>query len=196
MVKRLLIIILPCLVGAIVLLAQAWPQLPTDIAWPNPSILGLQDPPAHTPFPSVPPSPPSSESAQQAVVKRVIDGDTIELEDGRKLRYIGIDTPETKHPTKGVECFGQEAALKNKELVEGKMVRLEKDVSETDRYGRLLRYVWLDDRMVNELLVAEGYAYSSSYPPDIARQEQLKAAQLTARTVSQGLWAVCPLSDL
>ena len=90
------------------------------------------------------PSPPtSSDSANFAVVKRVIDGDTIELDNGKTLRYIGIDTPETKHPTKGVQCFGEEAYKKNKELVEGKRVQLEKDVSETDRYGRLLRYVFV-----------------------------------------------------
>src|SRR5687767_6587423 len=68
-------------------------------------------------------------------VVRVIDGDTIELENGQKVRYIGIDTPETKKPRTPVQCFGQEAYQKNKELIEGREVLLEKDVSETDRYG-------------------------------------------------------------
>ena len=80
----------------------------------------------------------------EATVVRVIDGDTIEVEiDGTsyRVRYIGIDTPETVHPQKPVECFGKEASEKNRELVEGKRVRLEKDVSDTDKYGRLLRYV-------------------------------------------------------
>src|SRR3990167_2746686 len=75
------------------------------------------------------------------IVTRVIDGDTIQVETSETVRYIGINTPETVHPDKPVECFGQQAANKNKELVLGKSVTLEKDVSETDRYGRLLRVV-------------------------------------------------------
>jgi len=82
-------------------------------------------------------------------VKRVIDGDTIVLSDDRKVRYIGIDTPEIHHPQKAVQCFGTEAARFNKELVEGKEVTLQKDISDTDRYGRLLRYVWVNDIFVN-----------------------------------------------
>ncbi|MBI3335237.1 MAG: thermonuclease family protein [Candidatus Portnoybacteria bacterium] len=80
-------------------------------------------------------------------VARVIDGDTIELENGQRVRYIGIDTPETSDPRKPIQCFGIEAAKKNQELVEGKMVRLEKDVSERDRYARLLRYVYAGDTL-------------------------------------------------
>ncbi|HEX7017699.1 MAG TPA: thermonuclease family protein [Patescibacteria group bacterium] len=125
-------------------------------------------------------------------VTEVIDGDTIRLEDGRTVRYIGIDTPETKHPTVGQECFGQEASAKNAELVKGKAVELEKDVSQTDRYGRLLRYVWVNGQLVNEVLVAEGYAVASSYPPDVARQEQLRMAEQVARQENKGLWATCP----
>jgi micrococcal nuclease len=77
-------------------------------------------------------------------VTRVVDGDTIKVEiDGVQydVRYIGIDTPETVHPSQPVGCFGPEASARNKELVDGKRVGLEKDVSEMDRYGRLLRYV-------------------------------------------------------
>ena len=76
----------------------------------------------------------------------VVDGDTIDVTvDGveRRVRYIGIDTPETVHPTRGVELYGKDASACNAQLVEGKTVQLEKDVSETDRYGRLMRYVWL-----------------------------------------------------
>lgn len=124
-------------------------------------------------------------------VTRVVDGDTIELEDGRKLRYIGIDTPETKHPQKGVECYGQEAYQKNKELVEGKIVSLEKDVNETDRYGRLLRYVWLEEKMVNLTLVEQGYAHAVSYPPDIKYQEKFRQSETQARAYQKGLWASC-----
>ena len=125
-------------------------------------------------------------------VAEVVDGDTIRLSDGRVIRYIGIDTPETKHPQQGIECFGQAASQRNKELVVGKQVQLEKDTSETDRYGRLLRYVWLEGHLVNEQLIAEGYAVAISYPPDIKYQEQLRKAEEESRQKNLGLWAVCP----
>ncbi len=134
------------------------------------------------------PTPLASDSA---VVKRVIDGDTVELESGQTLRYIGMDTPETHHPLKGQECFGQEASQRNRELVEGKLVRLEKDISETDRYGRLLRYVWVDDRLINQQLVEEGFALAASFPPDIAKQDIFRQAELTAKNQTHGLWASC-----
>ncbi len=100
------------------------------------------------------------DTTQTAVVTRVIDGDTIEIEGGQRVRYIGIDTPE-----KG-EYFFEEATAKNSELVLGKEVRLEKDVSETDQYGRLLRYVYAGDLFVNTELVRLGYAREAYYPPD------------------------------
>ncbi len=125
----------------------------------------------------------------ELLVVRVIDGDTIELDSGQKVRYIGIDTPETKHPTKSLECYGEEASKKNRELVEGKVVQLEKDVSETDRYGRLLRYVYVDGEMVNELLVREGYARASSYPPDIKYQDFFRSAESQAQQAGRGLWS-------
>ena len=124
-------------------------------------------------------------------VVRVVDGDTIEIEGGQTIRYIGIDTPETVHPQKTVECFGREASNKNKELVEGKFVQLEKDFSETDKYGRLLRYVYADGLFVNELLVKEGFAHASSYPPDIKYQNLINSAQEEARSQNRGLWAGC-----
>ena len=133
---------------------------------------------------------------EQAVVARVVDGDTIVLEDGRKVRYIGIDTPETKHPSKPVGCYGQEAAAFNKQLVDGQTVRLEKDISETDRYGRLLRYVYVGETMINETLVREGYARASTYPPDVKYQTLFQAAQTQARGAKRGLWgAGCENSD-
>ncbi len=122
-------------------------------------------------------------------VSRVIDGDTIELEGGQKVRYIGINSPETVHPEKSVECFGKEASNKNKELVEGKEIKLEKDVSETDKYDRLLRYVYVGDLFINDYLVRNGYAYSSSYPPDIKFQEQFRKAEEEAKNNKRGLWA-------
>lgn len=130
---------------------------------------------------------------EAAVIERVVDGDTVVLEDGRRLRYIGIDAPETVHPNQEAGCYGAEASARNSELVEGREIFLEKDVGEVDRYGRLLRYVWLDEVMINELLVADGYAFSSSFPPDIGRQEELRQAQNQASQALRGLWSSCQL---
>jgi micrococcal nuclease len=125
-------------------------------------------------------------------VTRVIDGDTIQIEGGKTVRYIGIDTPETKDPRKPVQCFGNEAYQRNKQLVEGKKVRLETDVSETDKYGRLLRYVYLEDfTFVNNTLVLEGFAHASSYPPDVRYQELFRKSEQEARSNNKGLWSGC-----
>lgn len=132
-----------------------------------------------------------SESIQ---VARVIDGDTIELKNGNKVRYIGIDTPETSDPRTGIQCFGREAYERNRQLVENAYITLEKDVSETDRYGRLLRYVYKDGVMVNELLVKEGFARSSSYPPDVAHQDLFRTAEAAARVEGVGLWGTCTIT--
>ncbi len=138
---------------------------------------------------------PSEEERDEFLVIKVIDGDTIKLSNGQVVRYIGIDTPETNHPRKGRECFGEEAKLANKELVEGKRVRLERDVSETDRYGRLLRYVFVDGLFVNEYLVKQGYAHARSYPPDVKYQEIFRQAEQYAREQRLGLWSgVCQQS--
>lgn len=124
-------------------------------------------------------------------VDRIIDGDTIEIEGGQKVRYIGIDAPETVHPSKTVACFGKEAAEKNKELVEGKMVKLEKDVSETDKYGRLLRYVYVEGLFVNDYLVRQGYATVYTTPPDIKYQDLFFESERAARDNKRGLWTSC-----
>lgn len=120
---------------------------------------------------------------QKVKVTRVVDGDTVELENSEKVRYIGVDTPET------YECYYSEAKDKNKDLVEGEEVYLEKDVSETDRYGRLLRYVWVGNTFVNDNLVAEGYAQVATYPPDIKYQKLFVATQETAQKDEKGLWS-------
>ena len=125
---------------------------------------------------------------EQAFVAKVIDGDTIVLENGKTLRYIGIDTPEV---SQGTECFADESTEKNKELVLGKEVRLEKDVSETDRYGRLLRYVYVANTFINEILVYEGYATAATYPPDVKYSQLFKEAEKDARENSKGLWGKC-----
>lgn len=144
-----------------------------------------QDPPI---LPS--PTPVSaSESASLVRVSRVIDGDTIVLETGERVRYIGIDTPETVDPRRPAGCMGKEAAEKNREFVDQKEVRLEKDISETDSFGRLLRYVWIGDTMVNELLVRQGFAAVSTFPPDIAYQDRFVRAQQEAQEEGIGLWS-------
>lgn len=139
----------------------------------------------------------SKDHQNQTLVSRVIDGDTIEISTGQKVRYIGIDTPETVHPEKTVQCFGTEASQKNKELVEGKLVRLEKDVSETDKYGRLLRYVYLISDgstptiFVNDYLISQGFARASTYPPDVKYQDRFQEAEANARDNNRGLWSNC-----
>ena len=141
------------------------------------------------------PSPQTlAENRQRAKVIRVIDGDTIEIEGGQKVRYIGIDTPETVHPDMKVQCFGKEATDKNKELTEGKTVELEKDISETDKYGRLLRYVYINDLFVNDYLVRQGFAHASSYPPDIKYQDRFRQAEQEAMANNRGLWGACQTS--
>ncbi len=128
-----------------------------------------------------------------SLVTRVIDGDTIELAGGERVRYIGMDAPETVDPRKPVECFGAEASRRNKELVEGRSVRLVKDVSERDEYGRLLRYVYLqDDTFVNLELVKEGYAAALTFPPDVKYAAEFVTAEKEAREAKKGLWGSCP----
>jgi len=121
-------------------------------------------------------------------VVRIVDGDTIEIEGGEKIRYIGINTPEIddKDPIK--LCFAEKAALKNKELVEEKQISLVKDVSETDKYGRLLRYVYIGDIFINDFLMRQGFAQISTYPPDVKFKQQFQEAEQEARQNKRGLW--------
>lgn len=124
--------------------------------------------------------------ADTAKVIQVIDGDTIKIAGGSYVRYIGIDTPEV-YPER--EALGMEACLANRELVEGKRVRLEQDVSDTDRYGRLLRYVYVNDIFVNAELVKRGLARAKAYPPDTKYQEYLEKLEAEARLANRGMWA-------
>jgi len=127
-------------------------------------------------------SPPDT-----ALVIQVIDGDTIVIEGGYRVRYIGIDTPEI-HP-QPEEAYGMEALQANLELVEGKIVRLERDVSQTDKYKRLLRYVYVDGIFVNAELVRLGLAEAKAYPPDIKHQEDLEKLEREAKQAGRGMWA-------
>ena len=129
-------------------------------------------------------------------VVRVIDGDTIEIEGKIKVRYIGINTPEIIRDTTGKKtgeyCFAQKAMDENIRLVEGKTVRLEKDISETDKYGRLLRFVYVNEIFVNDYLIKNGYAKIMTIKPDIKLSQQFKTDEKEAKTNNLGLWKACP----
>ena len=125
------------------------------------------------------------------MVTRVIDGDTIEVDIGGtiyKVRYIGIDTPELDDERPEFCALAQEATRLNRQLVEGETVRLEKDISETDKYERLLRYVYVGDTFVNAELVRQGLAWAKAYEPDIRHQGILEEAEAEARQDKVGIW--------
>ena len=115
----------------------------------------------------------------------MIDGDTIELEGGERVRYIGIDAPETD------ECYGAEATEMNRQLVDAKTVILIGDVEDRGRYGRLLRYVVADGRFVNAELVRLGYARAESYGDNVMFQQVLTIFERYAYESGAGLWSEC-----
>lgn len=132
---------------------------------------------------------------ERAEVVRVVDGDTVIIDRGRgneRLRYIGIDAPESVKPDTPVEFMGHEASAANAALVDGRTVWLERDVSDRDRFDRLLRYVWLRDgdawTFVNLELVRQGYAQVSTFPPDVRWRDVFRDAQRGAREGGLGLW--------
>lgn len=126
------------------------------------------------------------------VVDRVFDGDTIEVRDEAgvvyRVRYIGIDTPEMEYETNTPECLAAVAKERNAALVLGKRVTLVRDVSETDTYGRLLRYVEQGGVDVGGRLIEEGYAKTLTIPPDVARAEVYQEGLVAARELALGLW--------
>jgi micrococcal nuclease len=138
---------------------------------------------------------PAGPSLTASVIE-VVDGDTIRvrLTAGaiERVRYIGMDTPETNHPTRGEEPGGREATAVNRRLVEGKAVGLELDVRERDRYGRLLAYVWVGDTMINAELVRLGYAQAATVPPNVRYEDLFVRLQREARAAGRGLWRGAP----
>lgn len=129
------------------------------------------------------------------VVEAVVDGDTIKVK-GQSIRYIGVDTPETKHPQKPIECFGPEAAEKNKELVLGKKVYLEGDSRDRDRNNRPLRYVWLENGIfVNELLINDGYGEADINYGKLKYGDKFLRAEDEAKTRKLGLWGSCKVEE-
>lgn len=127
----------------------------------------------------------------------VIDGDTIRVRFSgsvETVRLIGVDTPETKHPDKGVECFGPEASARTAELVgSGTLVRVERDLATRDRYGRLLAYVYRvsDSLFVNETLLVEGYARALPFDDTPTFHDRFARAEENARASAVGLWGAC-----
>lgn len=168
---------------------------PTDTPPPTATPAPTETPVPPTPTPVPPTETPTPERVEARVIE-VVDGDTIVVSiEGQefRLRYIGIDTPETKHPDRPIEWMGPEATEANRQLVEGKTVYLEKDVSEADQYARLLRYVYLaDGTFVNAELVRLGYAQISTYPPDVKYEDLFLAMQQEARENDRGLWGATP----
>lgn len=165
-----------------------------------------QAPPAAVPVEpadDIPSASPAAEPQQpldprrgpNALVSRVVDGDTIDVVlRGRseRVRLIGIDTPESVDPRQPVQCFALEASAFAARHLEGRTVELEFDVERRDRYGRLLAYVWLGDELFNLTLVRRGYAQVYTFPPNVRYVERLLAAQRNARAESAGLWGACP----
>jgi micrococcal nuclease len=135
------------------------------------------------------------ERGTAGTVTRVVDGDTIDVSvDGNvlRVRLIGVDTPETVHPFEPVECYGPAASRFTSKMLQGEPVLLEFDVEREDRFGRTLAYVWLGDRLFNEVLVARGFAQVSTFPPNVKYVDEFVRAQREARRNGRGLWGdVC-----
>jgi len=156
------------------------PEFPTDTPSPMPTPTN-----AITGASCIPNNPPEG-----GKVVEIVDGDTIKVLLNDKVysvRYIGVDTPEN---TTQIEYYGKEAFYKNSELVYGKPVTLIKDVSETDQYGRLLRYIVVDNIFVNYELVIQGFATAATYSPDVSCASTFEAAQQQASAAVVGLWTM------
>ena len=194
-----------CDASAAATLTPAGTERPAPTEASTPSLVATVDPSSSveptvgaTTQPSGPPEPGRAPigPTEIATVVSITDGDTIRIDRGHgseKVRYIGMNTPEVGDPG------GSEATAENTKLVEGQQVVLERDVSETDMFGRLLRYVWIHDGptwvFVNLELVTRGYAQTATYPPDVRYVDLFTAAEQEARDGGVGLWAAAPDPD-
>jgi len=134
------------------------------------------------------PTRPSATQAGTHLVKRVIDGDTLELSTGERVRLIGVDTPETKDPRKPVQYFGEEAAEFTRRMVEGKWVRLDHDWERKDKYGRTLAYIYLEDgTFLNAEIIRQGYGFAYTRFP-FKYLEEFRKLEREAREAGRGLW--------
>ena len=143
-----------------------------------------------------PPREPDADHTIGGRVMTVTDGDTIRvrLASGRveRVRYIGIDTPETEKPGARGECYADRAQEFNERLVGDRDVDLELDVGERDRYGRLLAYVRVGSKLVNAELLRNGYAVPLVVPPNVRFEDRFRRLARAARRRGEGLWASCP----
>jgi micrococcal nuclease len=128
-----------------------------------------------------------TQSATFAKVARVIDGDTIVIDTGEHVRYIGMNTPELETS----QCYATEASKINSDLVLGKTVKLVKDLSEVDKYNRLLRFVYVDDVFIDDYLVKNGFAKIMTVPPDVEYKDEFLQSQEFAKENKLGLWGKC-----
>lgn len=133
--------------------------------------------------------------AEYSVV-RIIDGDTVELRGGSFVRYLGIDTPEVREKLEqgwrySPEAYSLNAKEYNRKLIGNKKIKLEFDVRKKDKYGRLLAYVYVDGKMLNEELLRQGYAMLKIYPPNVKHTKLLVAAQKDAMLNKRGIWTGC-----
>ncbi|MGI8984785.1 MAG: thermonuclease family protein [Acidimicrobiales bacterium] len=145
--------------------------------------------------PATAPAPTAIPAGEDTAVVRVVDGDTIMVTGGTRVRLIGIDTPETVDPSSPVQCFGPEATrYANALLPVGTPIRLVYDVERLDRYGRTLAYVYRtgDGVFVNLAMARDGLAAQLTVPPNVAHAEEIRVAVAEARTANLGLWAACP----
>jgi micrococcal nuclease len=140
--------------------------------------------------------PPKINPDEKYLVTNVLDGDTFEIKIGKsiwKVRMLGIDTPETLDPRKGVECFGHEASDKTKEILSNKQIGLDLDSSqeEIDKFNRLLAYVYLDHQFINKYLLENGFAREYTYNKAYKFQKDFKKAEKEAKNNKIGLWKSC-----
>lgn len=171
-----------------------------NVGWDNNTKTVLINDKGQTPAPVV----KSTNTFEEAKVLRVVDGDTIEIDRGKgkeKVRFVLVNTPETVHPKKGAEFYGKEASNFTKSQLTDKTVYLQKDTSDTDRYGRLLRYIWIErpssdnpsneeikSKCFNAILLAGGYANVSTFPPDVKYVDLFRKIERQARDGNVGLW--------
>jgi micrococcal nuclease len=145
--------------------------------------------------PSGSPSSSGDLSPRTAKVLRTVDGDTILVRDGdgrvERVRYIGVDTPESVKPNAPVDCYGHEASNYNRSLVQGRTVRLVPDREAEDKYGRSLAFVYVGDVLVNAELLKNGYARTLEIEPNTSRAEQFAELERVAIRTRKGLWRAC-----
>jgi micrococcal nuclease len=169
---------------------QSRPSSPPSQPPPLPAPSGAPKQEKRSPSPS-PPSPSTGGAAKVAKVVAVLDGDTIVIRGGQKVRYAGLNTPESRHPDKLPEYCGAEAAEANRRLVAGKTVRLEFGQRGRDKYGRLLAYVYVDGLFVNAELIRQGYAQVSTHRDNQRYHDEFSRLQDSAIAARRGLWGGC-----